>query len=239
MMSTLLLCLIAAAPAPERLFVFDLKTEGVDAKLVSVLEQALVEEADAAGYDAVSGDELRALLDVEATKQLTGCVDEACLAEIADGMGARVLLSGSVTRVAGRTSVALTLFDSHKAKVLARESFEVTQSAKARDEIRPAARRLLGVDAETSALPTVLVTTGSIAAAVGAVVVVVGVVPLVGALNNQEVASSATDPAAAGVAFEAYTRDSGAWNSWGLALTIVGSAVVVGGISAIAVGATQ
>lgn len=69
----------------------------------------------------ISDDDVKTLLDVEAEKQVMGCSDDSsCLAEIAEALGADLVLSGRLGRLADRISLTLSLLDSSDAISVAR-----------------------------------------------------------------------------------------------------------------------
>ncbi len=69
----------------------------------------------------LSSDELRALLSVEAQKQLMGCTDDRCLTELADAAGARVVVTSAVAAVAGGVVVTFAVIDAVAAAPIARQ----------------------------------------------------------------------------------------------------------------------
>jgi hypothetical protein len=63
-------------------------------------------------------DEVRAMLDLEAQKQMLGCGEEkSCLAEIAGAVGADVLIVGGLVDVGGETVLSLKRIDQKSAAV--------------------------------------------------------------------------------------------------------------------------
>ena len=90
---------------------------GVAAALTSVMLNALSRRE---GMSVISQADVRALLELEANKQMLGCSDTACMTEIAGSLGAELLIAPSVARI-GRTYVAsLVLIDVDSAKVVRR-----------------------------------------------------------------------------------------------------------------------
>ncbi|MCC7074270.1 MAG: hypothetical protein IT383_23390 [Deltaproteobacteria bacterium] len=95
------------ADAPRRrglrIAVIDLDAGTVDARLARVVTESLVAELrKLERVSVISYDEVRAMLSLEADKQLAGCDEaESCLAEIADAIGADNLITGTLARVGG------------------------------------------------------------------------------------------------------------------------------------------
>jgi hypothetical protein len=83
-----------------RVAVRGLVAGGDDERLASVTTDAIVAELRKLTRLSVIGmDEVRALLDLEAEKQLVGCTDESCMAEIVEALGADVLIVGQVQKI--------------------------------------------------------------------------------------------------------------------------------------------
>jgi hypothetical protein len=62
-------------------------------------------------------DDVRAMLDLEAQKQLAGCDADSCLSEIAEALGADVLITGSLARVGDNTFFVVKKIDQRTATV--------------------------------------------------------------------------------------------------------------------------
>ncbi len=83
-----------------RLAVYEMKVDGVDERIGRVVTDALVVEVrKLQRVSVISMDEVRAMLDLEAQKQLTGCGDDSCIAEIADSLGVDGLVIGTLAKI--------------------------------------------------------------------------------------------------------------------------------------------
>ena len=104
--------------------VMDLKPAGaVNADLASGLTPLLVSElARVQGLSVVSQADVRALLENEVNKQALGCEDPSCMTDVADSLGAELLLSGTVSKVGNTWTVALTLMRAANGEVIRRQS---------------------------------------------------------------------------------------------------------------------
>ena len=70
------------------------------------------------GVSVIGMDEVRAMLDHEAQRQLAGCeADSDCLAEIAGALGADTLVVGSMARVGDEHVLALRRIEPQRAEV--------------------------------------------------------------------------------------------------------------------------
>ena len=116
----------AAAPT-QRLAVLKVVAQGVPPDVAETLTQVIAEQASKTpGFNAISQSEIGALLGVERQKQMLGCGDASCLAEIGGALGAKLVLSGSLGKVGESYVLQLQLLDTGKAQVKARESKTVT-----------------------------------------------------------------------------------------------------------------
>jgi hypothetical protein len=248
-----------ASSSVERLLVFSLSAEGVDARLVRSLERAVVQAADDAGYDAMSNQDIASVLDIEAAKQAAGCEGtSSCLAEIAGGMGASLVVTGTVVALdASHFELSLTLLGDNATRVLARASGTASSTGGLRDEAIRTANRLLaaargGDDSSSNNSSSdhtgavVWIGAGTVGVVGGAVVGVLGALTAINAVNAKAATERAatayqtsgleSDAADVVADNEAYSAAQQAWNSWGLGATIVGGVFVVGGLVAAGVG---
>ena len=105
-----------------RIAVRDLTTEGVEERLGKVVFQSLLKELRKyQGLSLISMDEIRELMNAEADRQLAGCSESGCLAEIADALGADEVILGSLTTLGDETLFELKRVSQSQAKVLSSE----------------------------------------------------------------------------------------------------------------------
>lgn len=114
----------APAEAPRelpalRLALTDLSVTGIDPQVAGVVNESLLAEMRKLARVSVIGmDEIRAMLDLEAQKQMVGCdAEESCLSEIIDALGADVLVLGSMARVGDQHIFGLRRIDQRSATV--------------------------------------------------------------------------------------------------------------------------
>jgi TolB-like protein len=101
-------------------------TGGIDASLAAALSETLtVEVGRLKFFKVVSQKDLETMLGVERQRQLLGCSEEAtsCVSELADAMGARFVMSGSLAKL-GDSAFQLNLqtIDSRGAKSIGRST---------------------------------------------------------------------------------------------------------------------
>ncbi|MEW5740497.1 MAG: hypothetical protein AB1938_16335 [Myxococcota bacterium] len=124
-----------AAPQPQtpprgekpRLVVLDLSAAGdVDPDTARSMTEVVAAQATRAGvFEVTTQKDVATLLSLERQKQLLGCSDEAasCMAELAGAMGARFVLSGSLTRLGADTwQLTLQMLDTASTRTVGRST---------------------------------------------------------------------------------------------------------------------
>jgi hypothetical protein len=119
---------VADAPQRTKLAVMDLRAErGMDPSLVRLLNEVLLASFQQQGqYETIGSSDIVAMLTLEEERiKLTGCADDACLAEIGGALGVDLLAAASAGRVGSLWVLTLKLVDVKRARVLARAVEEV------------------------------------------------------------------------------------------------------------------
>ena len=109
--------------APQgKVAVLDVQASGVDEAMVGVLTEVLTTEIQRSGrFDqVVAGRDVKAMLSFEERRQILGCSDEACLAEIGGALGADRIVVSSVGKVGDTFLVTVKLIDITRARTDAR-----------------------------------------------------------------------------------------------------------------------
>lgn len=189
----LLLLTVSARAAPMRVFVLPAKGEGASAAEARALDVALTQAlADADGLVVVSANDVQQLADLSAERTAADCTDaasSACLAEVAQGLGAELVVMQTVERLGGARLWQVSLFDQRHAGLVARATLEASDVAGLKAQARRAAATLVrplepdGVVAapvDDAGGLSPLVVAGVATTAVGALTAVTGAV-LIGA----------------------------------------------------------
>jgi curli biogenesis system outer membrane secretion channel CsgG len=116
----------AAVEAPKvevkraiRIAVRPMEASEEDKRLARVVDDALVAEMrKLKGASVIGLDEVKAMLDLEAQKQLTGCTEASCIAEIAAALGADVLIIGQIALVNGERVFGVKRIDQGTAQTV-------------------------------------------------------------------------------------------------------------------------
>ncbi|HEY3447900.1 MAG TPA: PEGA domain-containing protein [Myxococcales bacterium] len=140
----------AEPPHPKRLALTELKPGGLKPDLVRTLTDVLLEALRArSGMRVMGRSEVELILEHEGQKQLMGCTDDSCEANLAAALKADLLCNGSLGLVGTTYLVNLSLTDVATARVTARASATAMAEGElvaavqraAEDLIAPADRR--------------------------------------------------------------------------------------------------
>jgi hypothetical protein len=155
----LLLALLASFPAAastarHRVAVLDVRAIGdVEARQVEGLSSLIASEVSGRSNDqVVSGADIRAMIGFERQKELLGCSETSCLAEIGGALGVERIVVSEVSTVGGVWLLSMSLVDIEKARTLARLT-------------RRAASSHALVDTTVAAVPELLSGAGDVPAA--------------------------------------------------------------------------
>jgi hypothetical protein len=198
----------ADVPQRRRVLVLEPKAAPTD----RALAQALAQQAAAALDDreelmVIGMDELQKAMELESTKQEVGCDAASCAAELADALGAELVVFGDIHRVDSLIVVGMQLYDARNATLVDRAIVK----AHTREE---------ALDKTTRAV---------VAMFPGADVPVVAIVSVVGAGVGLAAVVSGGVVWAAGNAVIGDPKSSGSDKDDALARQPVGVAVLIGG----------
>ena len=148
--SLLGLIVVGQASAQEtqslmKIAVLDLGDKGVGGQVVSLVPSVITHQLSTYGlFDVLSREEIRKMLSHEQDKMLMGCDDASCMAEIGGALGAEALVTGDLGKVGDKILINLQLIDIRNAKVIKRNSREVTGGpGQLLDEVRVATHGLV------------------------------------------------------------------------------------------------
>lgn len=257
----------STAPSTARtpLLVLDLTPEGaVEPSTVRLLGSLVTSELSRYPELLVlSNTDVKQMVNVEAERSMLGCSSESCLAELADALGARLVVYGSVGMLGTRTVLTLNLFDSQTTQSLGREYLEVASvdalSAAVPSRLRGLMTRFYAENGLTlphlaqapeepgEAIPigVVALVSGGVGVAAGAALTVVGLGPWsnyqdardeLAGLQNSKAPLNTGDLGKFRTTAE---RAEDRWKSWGLASTVAGGALIVAGAAAAIWGTTE
>lgn len=115
MLPIILALALGAAAEKPKIIVLDLSAGGgVAPDVVQALSETVATRLAARNFfEVVSSRDIATLVGLERQKQLMGCSEEAasCLAELSGSLGARFVLSGSVTRLGDSYQLNLQTLD--------------------------------------------------------------------------------------------------------------------------------
>jgi len=103
----------AAAGGGGKVAILDIQTTGVDAKYVNLLTELLTVEVEAVGrFDSViAGRDVATMLGFERQKDLVGCDDSSCLAELGGALGVDRIIASHVGKLGTSFIVQIKLIN--------------------------------------------------------------------------------------------------------------------------------
>ncbi|MEW5741640.1 MAG: FlgO family outer membrane protein [Myxococcota bacterium] len=128
MLVHLVLMSLGAAPS---IAVGDLTRVNVTAELATFAAEHVGQTLGARGFKVVTPRDMQAILGLERQKQLLGCADDgtSCAAELAQAIGADLLLTGTIARLGAAVQLDLRLLDARDGSVRARFSGKADDEA--------------------------------------------------------------------------------------------------------------
>lgn len=111
----------ASEPNRDTLIVLDPTNAQLSAQEVAAVSDRLAADlAKIPRFSVVNSADLRAMLELEANRQLLGCTDDSCLREIGDALGADIVLSWRFGNAGEQSLLSVTLFDTRSARAVGR-----------------------------------------------------------------------------------------------------------------------
>ncbi len=109
----------------RRVLVLDLRNDGAAPEHArSITDSVVVGLSRFKEFEVISSEDMRRLIENESDKQSMGCNDETCLVELANAMGAQLIVHGSIAKLDSLHVVNLSLFDAKAGKSVQRESIQ-------------------------------------------------------------------------------------------------------------------
>jgi TolB-like protein len=237
MIFPLCVALTLAGAEKPKLAVLDLQPAGVAPEIATALTDAITQEVSRRGiFDVIASSDIRTLLGMERQKQLLGCSDDAksCTAELAGALGARFVLSGTLSKLGDALQLSLQTLDTQKAQPIGR-SVRIAADARELSEQLPwAVAEATGTPAPappSRALSVSLIGVGGAALVTGAIVGI-------DALSRESaLRQDLAQPATTGTfkTFDTYQDSAnqiGLQKTLALVSAIAGAALLAGGIVA-------
>ncbi|MBL8910117.1 MAG: hypothetical protein JNM17_05360 [Archangium sp.] len=165
------------------------------AELASATDRVAAVLARRDVYELISAREIDTLLGVERQKQLMGCSESACMAELSGAIGARFVMSGALAKLGDSFQLTLTVLDTQRSQPVGRAVRLASGLGGVFDDLAVTVAQAAGLPPPpepSRALPLVLLGSGSAALVTGGVL---GLVALTQEASLQgELSGSALGP---------------------------------------------
>ena len=126
------------------LVVLDFKGVAVDESSTKLVQKLVVQAlSNHKGIDPIAIDDVKAMIALEGQKQSIGCTENSCLAEVAQAMGAELVVAGEVGMLGDHALLQLSLYDAKTGSVVARQTVDAARVDALGDKIPHAVTSLL------------------------------------------------------------------------------------------------
>ena len=139
---TSLLLAAAGSPAPLRVASPGLQVVNIEAKLGEFFSEHLAQQLKYAGLKVVTSREIASLLGIERQRQLLGCSEGGCIAELANALGVDGLVLGDVALLSGRYQLNLKIIATSDGRTVALASSSVSSEGELVEALTAAAKQL-------------------------------------------------------------------------------------------------
>ncbi|MBL8938772.1 MAG: hypothetical protein JNM69_29700 [Archangium sp.] len=132
----------AGSSAPLRVASPGLQVVNIDAKLGEFYSEHLAQQLKYAGLQVVTGREMASLIGIERQRQLLGCSEGGCMAELANALGVDALVLGDLALLSGRYQVNLKIIDATNGNTVALATSSAGSEGELVEVLTAAARQL-------------------------------------------------------------------------------------------------
>jgi len=216
--------LLSSLGAGPKLALTGLTAVDVAPQKADYLTEQLSLELTRAGAQVVTPADMKALIGLERQKQLVGCSEQSCIAEIASALGADGLVTGQLAKVGGRLRLTVKRLSARTAEIIAVASIDALDDAELIAGLPRCARELLGATTPTTSFVPYLVT------GVGGALAIVGTVFLATAATAHQMLLQRGAMAVDYDQAMTLARDGARDQLVGLTLVGVGGAAIAGGL---------
>lgn len=141
-MTSVLLAAVVAASGPIKVAAPGLSAVSVSAELQAFVNDHLAQELVLEGVEVVTSSQIASVLGLERQKQLLGCSESGCVAELANALGVDAILLGTVAKLGAVIQLDVRVVSAADATGLALYSERVSSEAGLLDAMTRAAKSL-------------------------------------------------------------------------------------------------
>ncbi len=144
-MLPLLVASLLTTAEPMRVLVLDVVADGASTTTARVVRDEVAQGLDGdQRLEALSSEDLRRVVSVEAERRAVGCADDSCFAEVGQALGARYVVHGSLSAVGALRVVRLSVLDTETNRSVVRETVDARSDEELLPKVRDAVVRVRG-----------------------------------------------------------------------------------------------
>ncbi|MBL8940255.1 MAG: hypothetical protein JNM69_37255 [Archangium sp.] len=172
----MVVALSLTATEKPKLAVLDLQVSGATAEEGTALTDAITQQVSRREFfQVIASADIRTLLGMERQRQLLGCSEESssCTAELAGALGARFVLSGTLSKLGDAYQLSLQTLDTQKSQPVGRSIRIASDVKELADQLPAATAEATGTPAPqppSRVLPVTLIGVGAAALIAGSIV---------------------------------------------------------------------
>ncbi len=141
-LTTLALLTAAPTPPPVKLAAPGFQAVQLPEEVVRFYSEHFAQQLVLQGLGVITQQQISALVGLERQKQLVGCSDESCMAELAGALGVDAMITGSIGKLGAAYQVNLSIISAKDGQVLAAHSRKLRGEEEVLDELTAAARQM-------------------------------------------------------------------------------------------------
>ncbi|MDQ3263518.1 MAG: hypothetical protein M3Y59_07660 [Myxococcota bacterium] len=140
--TTLALITAAPTPPPVKLAAPGFQAVQLPEDVVRFYSEHFAQQLVLQGLGVVTQQQISALVGLERQKQLVGCSDESCMAELAGALGVDAMITGSIGKLGAAYQVNVSIISAKDGQVLSAHSRKLRSEEEVLDELTAAARQM-------------------------------------------------------------------------------------------------
>lgn len=169
-MFSLVLAATLSASTPQKIASTGWSSVKVDPELTAFYADTFAKELRAKGLVVITAADIAAVLGLERQRQLMGCTESGCSAELGNALGADALITGTLAKLDGTLNATLRVISTNDGRVLAEETVRAEGEERFLRRLAEAAASIadtLTPKRSSRVVPVTLIIAGGVVLAVG------------------------------------------------------------------------